>query len=138
MSLRRIGIALLAGSLAAAVATVPVSQLGKRHDQSPRPHRVSSPKSPATKSKVSEGPTASRKAPGKHSLRAPVTDENFYFVMADRFENGGHRQRHRRNPGGPKSMASTPPTRASTTAATSGGCWTKSTTSRDLAPPRSG
>jgi alpha-amylase len=24
----------------------------------------------------------------KHSLRAPVTDENFCFVMADRFENG--------------------------------------------------
>ena len=23
-----------------------------------------------------------------HSLRAPVTDENFYFVMADRFQNG--------------------------------------------------
>ncbi|GAB3520825.1 alpha-amylase family glycosyl hydrolase [Arthrobacter monumenti] len=23
-----------------------------------------------------------------HSLRAPVSDENFYFVMADRFENG--------------------------------------------------
>lgn len=23
-----------------------------------------------------------------HSLRGPVTDENFYFVMADRFENG--------------------------------------------------
>jgi hypothetical protein len=23
-----------------------------------------------------------------HSLRAPVTDENFYFVMADRFSNG--------------------------------------------------
>ena len=23
-----------------------------------------------------------------HSLRKPVTDENFYFVMADRFENG--------------------------------------------------
>ena len=23
-----------------------------------------------------------------HSLREPVTDENFYFVMADRFENG--------------------------------------------------
>ena len=33
----------------------------------------------------------------KHSLRAPVTDENFYFVMADRFENGDHRQRHRRD-----------------------------------------
>jgi glycosidase len=26
--------------------------------------------------------------PGRHSLRAPVTDENFYFVMADRFDNG--------------------------------------------------
>ena len=25
---------------------------------------------------------------GHHSLRAPVTDQNFYFVMADRFENG--------------------------------------------------
>ncbi len=24
----------------------------------------------------------------EHSLRAPVTDETFYFVMADRFENG--------------------------------------------------
>ena len=23
-----------------------------------------------------------------HSLRKPVTDENFYFVMADRFQNG--------------------------------------------------
>ncbi|MBP1233811.1 glycosidase [Arthrobacter sp. PvP102] len=32
------------------------------------------------------------KGPGapsaSHSLRAPVTDENFYFVMADRFSNG--------------------------------------------------
>ncbi|QCP00513.1 alpha-amylase [Arthrobacter sp. 24S4-2] len=26
--------------------------------------------------------------PAGHSLRAPVTDENFYFVMADRFSNG--------------------------------------------------
>jgi alpha-amylase len=25
---------------------------------------------------------------GRHSLRPPVTNENFYFVMADRFENG--------------------------------------------------
>jgi hypothetical protein len=24
----------------------------------------------------------------QHSLRGPVTDENFYFVMADRFANG--------------------------------------------------
>jgi alpha-amylase len=28
--------------------------------------------------------------PALHSLRAPVTDENFYFVMADRFANGDH------------------------------------------------
>ena len=27
-------------------------------------------------------------AHAQHSLRAPVTDESFYFVMADRFENG--------------------------------------------------
>lgn len=27
-------------------------------------------------------------AEAQHSLRAPVTDENFYFVMADRFANG--------------------------------------------------
>src|SRR6185503_4187678 len=25
--------------------------------------------------------------PARHALRAPVTDENFYFVMADRFDN---------------------------------------------------
>jgi glycosidase len=31
---------------------------------------------------ASHGPVA------RHSLRGPVTDENFYFVMADRFENG--------------------------------------------------
>jgi len=29
-----------------------------------------------------------RRYDAQHSLRAPVTDENFYFVMADRFENG--------------------------------------------------
>ena len=27
-------------------------------------------------------------AAAHHSLRAPVTDQNFYFVMADRFQNG--------------------------------------------------
>jgi alpha-amylase len=31
---------------------------------------------------------AERGAAARHSLRGPVTDENFYFVMADRFENG--------------------------------------------------
>ena len=28
------------------------------------------------------------RAQARHSLRAPLTGENFYFVMADRFENG--------------------------------------------------
>jgi glycosidase len=34
------------------------------------------------------GPGAGPVPRGVHSLRAPVTGENFYFVMADRFENG--------------------------------------------------
>jgi glycosidase len=37
------------------------------------------------------GGTAVAKGPdhkAQHSLRAPLTGENFYFVMADRFENG--------------------------------------------------
>src|SRR4029078_12332412 len=36
-------------------------------------------------------PTAGRAASdpaAHHSLREPVTDQNFYFVMPDRFENG--------------------------------------------------
>ncbi|HEU4667254.1 MAG TPA: alpha-amylase family glycosyl hydrolase [Arthrobacter sp.] len=34
------------------------------------------------------GPKDPGSASTFHSLRAPVTDENFYFVMADRFSNG--------------------------------------------------
>ncbi|GID31987.1 alpha-amylase family glycosyl hydrolase [Paractinoplanes brasiliensis] len=37
---------------------------------------------------ISSPAAASDRLPGRHSLRAPVTDENFYFVMADRFDNG--------------------------------------------------
>ena len=42
---------------------------------------------------AAEAPTAAAAAAAaslsaRHSLRAPVTDETFYFVMADRFENG--------------------------------------------------
>lgn len=40
---------------------------------------------PGTKDPDSKKPAASS---ALHSLRAPVTDENFYFVMADRFSNG--------------------------------------------------
>ena len=35
-----------------------------------------------------EAGSGSGRLEGRHSLRAPVTDENFYFVMADRFDNG--------------------------------------------------
>ena len=34
------------------------------------------------------GAAAQTGGSAQHSLRSPVTDENFYFVMADRFENG--------------------------------------------------
>ena len=61
MSLRRVSVVLLAAALTAAAASTPV---------------------------VTAGATPSGPFVGKHSLRAPVTDETFYFVMADRFENG--------------------------------------------------
>lgn len=43
---------------------------------------VSAPAQAAPEPKNPGAPSAA------HSLRAPVTDENFYFVMADRFSNG--------------------------------------------------
>ena len=63
-----------------------------------------------------------QRAGGRRRLRAPLTRERFYFVMADRFANGdpandtgGLDRRPAGTPG------STRPTRASTTAATSPG-----------------
>jgi glycosidase len=64
MSVRRAAMALLVPLLAAGLAATPASA-DRGHDGG---HRG--------------GPEA------RHSLRGPVTDENFYFVMADRFENG--------------------------------------------------
>jgi alpha-amylase len=61
---RRTRVALLAPVLAAAMALVPAGTSAVADD-----HGV--------------GHLA-----GRHSLRPPVTNENFYFVMADRFENG--------------------------------------------------
>jgi alpha-amylase len=92
MSLRRTGIALLVGSLAAAVATVPVSSAGAHADESRRVTAADSSqgaRAAALREKGQDHPNGKAgKLAGKHSLRAPVTDENFYFVMADRFENG--------------------------------------------------
>jgi alpha-amylase len=59
---RRIAVALITAGLATALASAPLGS-------------------------VSAAPTGGPFV-AKHSLRAPVTDENFYFVMADRFENG--------------------------------------------------
>ena len=74
-----------------------------------------------------------------HSLRAGVTDENFYFVMADRFANGDTGQRPRRphrRPAGdrlrPDRQGLLPRRRPQGPASTS------STTSRASARPRSG
>ena len=61
MFLRRVSVVLLAAGLAVATAAAPVGTAGA----------------------APSGPLV-----GKHSLRAPVTDETFYFVMADRFANG--------------------------------------------------
>jgi alpha-amylase len=62
MRVRRVFVILLATALAAAAASAPVGTAGA-------------------------APTGGTFV-GKHSLREPVTDESFYFVMADRFANG--------------------------------------------------
>jgi alpha-amylase len=61
MSVRRAAVALLVPLFAAGLATTPAAADREYRDGGPQ---------------------------ARHSLRGPVTDENFYFVMADRFENG--------------------------------------------------
>jgi alpha-amylase len=75
------------------------------------------------------------RALAQESLREDLTRERFYFVMADRFENGdptndlgGHARR----------AATTPPPRAGTTAVTCAASSTGSTTSRAWARRPSG
>ena len=46
----------------------------------------------------------------RHSLRPPLTAENFYFVMADRFDNGDAGQRPRRAAGRPPGQSGFDPT----------------------------
>ncbi|WP_412178029.1 alpha-amylase family glycosyl hydrolase [Pseudarthrobacter chlorophenolicus] len=58
---RRAAVGLLAATVALSAASLPAQA-------------APAPKDPASAA--------------QHSLRAPVTDENFYFVMADRFSNG--------------------------------------------------
>ena len=104
MSRRRVSVLLLAAALAAAAASTPVGTAGA----------------------APSGPFV-----GKHSLRAPVTDETFYFVMADRFENGDTDN----DTGGISgdrlpARLSIRRARASTKAAISRACWTGSITYR--------
>ena len=91
MSVRRTSTFLLAVGLAAAVATVPA--IGPAGAQ-PVPADAAAPALGATAALAPAAtpaatPSGSRsRLAGRHSLRRAVTDENFYFVMADRFENG--------------------------------------------------
>jgi alpha-amylase len=66
---------------------------------------------------VAAAPAAARDR-AQHSLRAPVTGESFYFVMADRFENGSPANDLGGLPADRLVSGFGRPTRASTTAAT--------------------
>lgn len=78
---RRTATVVLTATLAMAVATLPlVSPAGAQPTAASAPGVVL-PAAPAARAAAS--PFAARA-----SLRSPVTDENFYFVMADRFANG--------------------------------------------------
>jgi alpha-amylase len=85
MSGRRTAIALLAAGLAATVVTGPAVSLAGAQPSEKSDHSSSAPD--VTVAAAPPGNAGGRLA-GRHSLRAPVTDETFYFVMADRFENG--------------------------------------------------
>ena len=87
MSVRRVATALLATGLVVAVAGVPLA--GTAGAEPPGDARSST----AAGTVAAQAPAAAAAASAasltaRHSLRAPVTDETFYFVMADRFENG--------------------------------------------------
>ena len=103
---RRISVALLAAGLAAAAVSAPVGSAGAVPTIGPRPTAVTD---------QGRHQAGSNGLIGKHSLRASVTDETFYFVMADRFENGSTAN----DTGGIRtSTVSIRPTRVSTRAAT--------------------
>src|SRR5689334_8242776 len=85
MSVPRLATALVASGLVAAVIGVPFSSTALASPAAVPPIAAPAGANP------SGGAAASGSVAGltaKHSLRSSVTDENFYFVMADRFENG--------------------------------------------------
>ncbi|MCE1175495.1 MAG: alpha-amylase, partial [Propionibacteriales bacterium] len=80
MSLRQTISTCLISGLIAVSATVPFASAAQAKQPSPSPM--------PTTGKGSEKAHSSGRFVAQHSLRAPVTNENFYFVMADRFANG--------------------------------------------------
>ncbi len=70
--------------------------------------------------------------------RQPGSEEQFYFVMTDRFANGDATNDLGGLEGDRLTTGFDPPTRASTRAATSRACAASSTTSRASVPRRSG
>ncbi|MFC4398200.1 alpha-amylase family glycosyl hydrolase [Arthrobacter sedimenti] len=76
-----------AGLLAAAVAfsTAVLPAQAAPGPDGPGPN---TPGSNGSNGSNSAGTKSNGSASAQHSLRGPVTDENFYFVMADRFSNG--------------------------------------------------
>jgi alpha-amylase len=84
MSFRRTVAPLLAAGLALAVSIGPaVTMAGADPTAGSPPTEVKAAAAP-----TGGGSESGRGLEAKHSLRAPVTDETFYFVMADRFANG--------------------------------------------------
>ncbi|APX01730.1 alpha-amylase family glycosyl hydrolase [Arthrobacter sp. QXT-31] len=72
---------LLATSAPAAQAALPTSAPAQAAVAGKSPAPPSDPKPSGTK------PSGTKPGTAAHSLRAPVSGENFYFVMADRFSN---------------------------------------------------
>ena len=96
MPVRKTASILLAAGLAAALVTGP---LGPSASAQP-PDAASSGSAAARPIAAAPPSSGSAGLQARHSLRAPVTDENFYFVMADRFANGDTDNDTGRDPGG--------------------------------------
>jgi glycosidase len=82
MPVHKIVSILLAAGVAAAITTSLASPASARPPAEASGSALPAPIAAAPSSSGDGGLEA------RHSLRRPVTDENFYFVMADRFKNG--------------------------------------------------
>ena len=85
MTARRTATVLITACLAVAVATTPA---GAKPAEPPPAQDPAAAPTAATAATAAAHSGAKDRFRARHSLRRAVTDENFYFVMADRFENG--------------------------------------------------